>query len=184
MVHIRLLNTMTAVLNAPRKVSAATPSRLLHHNPGHKRCNSYAVSLEPSVQTDTDNKHRVSPLTCSESGPHSSPRFRANRAAAYYTPYSVRKDAKPSAEPLLVNRNTFVPGGSLSRLVDRPHFEPLLSKGVLPLIIAANGPYSDISLTQTFNHSLFYVCNGRYFGVKKAKNTGIEQERDPKRNAS
>ena len=53
----------------------------------------------------------------------------------------------------------------------RPSFEPTVSKGVSPLIIAANGPNSAISLTtQTFNRVIFYVCNGRYFGVQKAKN--------------
>ena len=53
----------------------------------------------------------------------------------------------------------------LSRLVGRPPFEPSLSKGVLPLIIAANDPNGAISLMQTFNRIL-NVCNVRYFGVK------------------
>ena len=60
--------------------------------------------------------------------------------------------------------------GPLSRLVRRPPFEPSLPKGVLPLIIAANGPNGAISLTQTFNRNLFHVCNGQCFGVQKAKN--------------
>ena len=46
--------------------------------------------------------------------------------------------------------------GPLSRLVGRPHFEPRLSKGVSPLITAANVPYGAISLAQTFNRILFY----------------------------
>ena len=41
---------------------------------------------------------------------------------------------------------------------------------VLPLTKAANGPNSAISLTQTFDRILFYVCNSEYFGVQKAKN--------------
>ena len=60
--------------------------------------------------------------------------------------------------------------GQLSRLVGKPPFEPSLSKGVLPLIIAANGPNGAISLTQKFNRILFYVFNGRYFEVQKEKN--------------
>ena len=51
----------------------------------------------------------------------------------------------------------------------RPPFEPSESKGVLPLILLANGPNGTISLTQTFNRILFHVCNGGYFGVQKAK---------------
>ena len=66
--------------------------------------------------------------------------------------------------------NTFVRVDLLSRLVGRPAFEPSLSKSVLPLVIDANGPNDAISLTQTFNRNLFYVCNGRYFGVHKANN--------------
>ena len=60
--------------------------------------------------------------------------------------------------------------GPLSRLVGKPRFEPSLSKNVLPLTTAAYGPNGAISLTQTFNRILFYVYNGRYFGVQKAKN--------------
>ena len=60
--------------------------------------------------------------------------------------------------------------GPLSRLVGRPPFESPLTKDVLPLIVAANDPNGAISLTQTFNRILFYVCNIRYFPVQKAKN--------------
>ena len=60
--------------------------------------------------------------------------------------------------------------GPLSRLVVKPPFELSLSKNVLPLTTAAYGPNSAISLTQTFNHILFYICNGRDFGVQKTKN--------------
>ena len=66
------------------------------------------------------------------------------------------------AQPYLV--------GPLSRLVGKPHFSPWLSKNVLPLTKAANGPNSAISLTQTFDRILFCVCNSLYFGVQKAKN--------------
>ena len=66
--------------------------------------------------------------------------------------------------------NTAVPGGSAYRLVGKSLFEPSLSKNVLPLTKAANGPNSAISLTQTFDRILFYVCNSRYFEVQKAKN--------------
>ena len=61
-----------------------------------------------------------------------------------------------------------------SRLVGRPLFEPSLSKDVLPLIIAANGPNGAILLAQTFNRILFHVHNRRYFGVQKAKNVDLE----------
>ena len=67
-------------------------------------------------------------------------------------------------------RNILVPGGSANSPCGQPPFEPSLLKCVLPWIIAANGPNGSISLTQTFNRILFYVCNGRYFGVQKAKN--------------
>ena len=60
--------------------------------------------------------------------------------------------------------------GPLSRLVDRPPFESWLSKDVLPLTIAANGPNDAISLTQTFNRILFNFCNGQYFLVQNEKN--------------
>ena len=52
----------------------------------------------------------------------------------------------------------------------RPGFESSLSKGVLLLIIDANGLNGVISLTQTFNRILFYVRNGRYFGIQKTQN--------------
>ena len=42
----------------------------------------------------------------------------------------------------------------LSRLVNRPLFESLVSKGGLPLITAAYGPNGAISLTKTFNGNL------------------------------
>ena len=60
--------------------------------------------------------------------------------------------------------------GPLSRLVDRPPVEPSLSKDILPLITAANGPNGAISLTQTFNRISFHFCNRQYFGEQKAKN--------------
>ena len=68
------------------------------------------------------------------------------------------------AQPYLV--------GPLSRLEGQPTFEPSLSKNVLPLTKAANGPNSAISLTQTFDRILFYACNSPYFEVQKAKNRG------------
>ena len=64
--------------------------------------------------------------------------------------------------------------GPLSRLVDRPPFEPSLSKGVLPLTTADYGPSGAISLTHTFNRILFDVCNRRYFRVQKAENGDLE----------
>ena len=54
------------------------------------------------------------------------------------------------AQPYLV--------GPLFRLVGKPPFSPWLSKNVLPLTKAANGPNSAISLTQTFDRILFCVC--------------------------
>ena len=48
--------------------------------------------------------------------------------------------------------------GPLSRLVDKPPFEPSLSKYNLPLTTVAYGPNSAISLTQTFNRVLFDVA--------------------------
>ena len=60
--------------------------------------------------------------------------------------------------------------GPLSRLVGKPLFSPWLSKNVLPLTKAANGPNSAILLAEIFNRNLFYVCNSLYFGVQKTKN--------------
>ena len=61
--------------------------------------------------------------------------------------------------------------GSLSRLVDRLPSEPSLSKGVLPLIIATNGPNGAILSTRTFNNRILcHFCNRQYFGVQKEKN--------------
>ena len=129
-----------------------------------------AVLLEHSVQTDADNKYRVSPFTFPQSGLHASRRFRVNLAATDYTPHSVRKDTKLSAKPCRSMVKIFVRVGPLSRFVGRPPFELSLSNSVLPLITDANGPNGAISLTQTFNRNLFYFCNGRYFGVHKANN--------------
>ena len=87
---------------------------------------------------------------------------------AHHTAYEKTPNLQQShvcqwrAQPYLV--------GPLSRLVGRPPFSPWLSKNVLPLTKAANGPNSVISLTQTFDRILFYVCNSLYFGVQKAKN--------------
>ena len=66
------------------------------------------------------------------------------------------------AQPYLV--------GPLSRLVGKPPFSPWLSRNILPLKKAANGPNSAISLTQTFDRISFCVYNSLYFGVQKAKN--------------
>ena len=60
--------------------------------------------------------------------------------------------------------------GPLSRLVGKPPFSPWLSRNILPLKKAANGPNSAISLTQTFDRISFCVYNSLYFGVQKAKN--------------
>ena len=58
--------------------------------------------------------------------------------------------------------NPYLVGLLLQRLVDRPLFEPSLSKVVLPLITATYGPNGVISLTLTFNHILLYVvCKRR-----------------------
>ena len=66
------------------------------------------------------------------------------------------------AQPYLV--------GPLSRLVGKPPFLPWLSRNILPLKKAANGPNSAILLTQTFDRILVCVYNSLYFGVQKAKN--------------
>ena len=66
------------------------------------------------------------------------------------------------AQPYLV--------GPLSRLVGKPPFSPWLSRNILPLKRAANGPNSAISLTQTSDRISFCVYNSLYFGVQKAKN--------------
>ena len=87
---------------------------------------------------------------------------------AHHTVYEKTPNLQQShvcqweAQPYLV--------GPLSRLVGKPPFEPSLSMNVLPLTKAANGPNSAISLTQTFDHILFYVFNSRYFEVQKEKN--------------
>ena len=62
--------------------------------------------------------------------------------------------------------------GPISRLVDRHPFELSRSKGVLPLIIAANGPNgATCSLMQTFN-SIFILMfvTVDILGYKKQKN--------------
>ena len=46
---------------------------------------------------------------------------------------------------------------------------------MLLLTTAVYSPNGAISLTQTFNRILLYVCNGRYLGFKKQKQ-GIEEE--------
>ena len=58
----------------------------------------------------------------------------------------------------------------LSRLVIKPPLSPWLSKNVLPLTKAGNGPNSAISLTAIFDRIILYVCNSLCFGVQKAKN--------------
>ena len=58
----------------------------------------------------------------------------------------------------------------LSRLVGKPPLSPWLSKNVLPLTKAGNGPNSAISLTAIFDRILLYVCNSLCFGEQKAKN--------------
>ena len=60
--------------------------------------------------------------------------------------------------------------GPLSRLVGKPPFSPWLSRNILPLKKAANGPNSAISLTQTFDRISLCIYNSLYFGVQKAKN--------------
>ena len=69
--------------------------------------------------------------------------------------------------------------GPLSRLAGRPPFELTLSKGALLLITNAYDPNCALSLTQTFNRILFYVCNGRYliFWGTKSKKRGSENNR-------
>ena len=87
---------------------------------------------------------------------------------AHHTVYEKTPNLQQShvcqrgAQPYLV--------GPLSRLMGKPPFSPWLPKNVLPLTKAANGPNCAISLTQTFDRTLFYVCNSLYFGVQKAKN--------------
>ena len=66
------------------------------------------------------------------------------------------------AQPYLV--------GPLSRLVGKSPFSPWLSRNILPLKRAANGPNSAISLTQTFDRISLCVYNSLYFGVQKEKN--------------
>ena len=66
------------------------------------------------------------------------------------------------AQPYLV--------GPLSRFVGKPPFSPWLSRNLLPLKRAPNGPNSPISLTQTIDRISFCVYNSLYFGVQKAKN--------------
>ena len=62
---------------------------------------------------------------------------------------------------------------SWANLIFRHHYERMF----LPLTKAANGPNSGISLTQTFDRILFYLCNSLYFGVQKAKKRGSGNNR-------
>ena len=57
--------------------------------------------------------------------------------------------------------------GQPSPLMGWPPFLPWLLQ---PLIRAANGPNSAISLKQTFNRILYRFCNRQCLGVQKAKN--------------
>ena len=67
--------------------------------------------------------------------------------------------------------------GPLSRLMGKPPFSPWLPKNVLPLTETANGPNSAISLTQTFDRILFYVCKGGSYGNKILyKNLDLTQD--------
>ena len=87
---------------------------------------------------------------------------------AHYTVYEKIPNLHQShmcqwgAQPYLV--------GPLSPLVGKPPFSPWLSRNILPLKRAANGPNSAISLTQTFDRNSLCVYNSLYFGVQKAKN--------------
>ena len=63
----------------------------------------YPCLLDHSLQTDEDKKHRVSPLACPDSGPHSSARVRANLSGDDYTPHSVRKNTEHSAKFMSLN---------------------------------------------------------------------------------
>ena len=58
--------------------------------------------------------------------------------------------------------------------MDKPSVEPSLSKGVSPLIIAANGSNGAILLTQTFNLYFWFVTVD-ILGYKMKK-TGIEEQ--------
>ena len=68
----------------------------------------------------------------------------------------------------------------LSRLVGRPHFEPSLPKGVLLLVIAANGPNDAISLTKTFDRILVMFVTVDICGTK-SKKRGSGNNRDYRR---
>ena len=87
---------------------------------------------------------------------------------AHHTVYEKTRNLQQSHVCQCVQQSYLV--GPLSRLVGKPPFEPSLSKNVLPLTPAECDPNGAILLTQTWNRILFFVCNGRYFGVKKAKN--------------
>ena len=149
-VLIRRANIANAVLNAPQKVSAAAPSELFHHTLGYKlrrvtiTLTNLSTQFRPTQTRNTPAGFLLSllplPAPKANTGPHSSRRFRENLAAADYTPHSVRKNTKPSANHVCQWRIHSYPASPLSRLVGLPPFEPSLSKGVLPSIIAANGP--------------------------------------------
>ena len=134
-----------------------------------------------SVQNDADKKQGFSPCL---------PAPRANRTRAddyceqvllppitHHTVYEKTRRSLQRNNACQWGTHYSYTVGPLFRLVGRPHFEPSLSNGVLPLIIAANGPTGTISLTKALHHILFYICNGRYFGVTKSKKRGSVNNR-------
>ena len=67
--------------------------------------------------------------------------------------------------------------GPLSRLVGKPPLSPWLSRNILPLTQAGNGPNSAISLTEIFDRIFLDVCNSLGFRVSKSKKRGSGNSR-------
>ena len=160
------------------------PPSPAHHKtfrPAH-RCNSFAISLtlrcrrvsssNLSTQLRRTQGLNTESLTMPAAGADPKRSLDSEQISpatiAHHTVYEKTPNLHESdicqwgAQPYQV--------GPLSRLVGKSPFSSWLSKHVLPLSKAANGPNSVISLTQTFDRILFCVCNSLYFGAQKAKN--------------
>ena len=159
------------------KCFGRAPSELLRHFLGYKMCKSYCFIYNLSTQFRPTQTRNTGVL------PFSAPRADGTRAGAseqispppitHHTEYKTTRNLRRNHVRQWEPHSCRV--GPLSRLVGRPPFEPSLSKSALPLMTAANRPNGAISLTQTYSRILFYVCNGRRFGVQNAK-TGIGEQ--------
>ena len=100
-----------------------------------------------------------------------------SRRRRLHTTHSVRKDAGSSAKPCLSKGDTLlIPGGSTISSRGQTSFWAIAIKGCFVLDNSCKQPkWRHFVDADIHNHILFYVCNGRYFGVQKEK-TGIGEQ--------